>query len=161
REGRPWRRVGLVMVALIVVAGAAAAVIVTQGTGTQQSPPSTPASNAPVPGPGFQPSHVTVAVLNGTATNQLAHRVAGSLAAKGYKEGRIATASNQTVSTTEVAYLPGATNRADALQVARALHLRSADVTPVDQAARAVACPPPGACTANVVVTVGADLAQS
>lgn len=161
REGGVWPRIGLVLGAMIVVAAAVAAVVLTTGTGSQKPSSSTPASNAPIPGHGFKPSHVTVAVLNGTAVNQLAHRVAGGLAAEGYKKGLIATASNQTLSTTQVAYLPGRTNRIDALHVARALHLRTGDVVPVDQAALAVACPPPGACTANVVVTVGADLAHT
>jgi hypothetical protein len=147
--------------ALLVVAAAAAVVILTTGTGTQRSSSSTPNSNAPIPGRGFKPSHVTVAVLNGTDTNQLAHHVADGLAAKGYKEGQIATASNQTVTTTEVAYLPGRTNRIDALHVAQALHLKAADVVPINQTAMAVACPPPASCTANVVVTVGSDLAHS
>jgi hypothetical protein len=31
----------------------------------------------------------------------------------------------------------------------------------VDPATKAVACPPPTTCTANVVVTVGADLATT
>jgi hypothetical protein len=58
-----------------------------------------------------------------------------------------------------VAYLPGPKNRADALHVATALNLRPTAVQPIDQGTRQVACPAPGACTANVVVTVGADLA--
>jgi hypothetical protein len=162
RDGQAWRRFGLLVGVLIVVAAAAAVVILTTGTGTQRPSSSTPASNAPIPGGVFKPSHVTVAVLNGTATNQLAHHVAAGLAAQGYKEGTIATASNQTETTTQVAYLPGRrANRTDALHVARALHLRLAVVGPIAQAAKAVACPPPGACTANVVVTVGSDLATS
>jgi hypothetical protein len=156
-----WRRFGLLVGAMIVVAAAAAAVILTTGTGSQRASSSTPASNAPLPRAGFDPSHVTVAVLNGTATNELAHRVAGGLAGQGYNEGRIATASNQTVTATEVGYLPGHANRTAALHVARALHLRPSAVAPINQAAQAVACPPPGACTANVVVTVGSDLANS
>ena len=101
-----------------------------------------------------------MAVLNGTATNQLAHHIAGRLSSLGYHKGVIATASNQTVSSTVVAYLPGSSNRAAAVHVAKALHLKRAAVTPInrDRAARAVACPPPAACPANVVVTVGADL---
>jgi hypothetical protein len=107
----------------------------------------------------FLPSSVTVAVLNGTATNQLAHRVGAKLVADGYKEGAVATASNQTETTTVVAYLPGAKNRTDALHVATSLNLKPASVQQIDQSTQQVACPQPGACTANVVVTVGADLA--
>jgi hypothetical protein len=155
------RRVALALGALLVVAAAVVLVAVT-ATGTS-SPGSTsvPASNAP-PAPGhaaFAPSSVTVAVLNGTSTNQLAHRVAAKLAASGYKEGRVATAANQTETSTVVAYLPGGKNRRDALHVATALKLRPSSVRPIDQPAQQVACPLPGACTANVVVTVGADLA--
>ena len=143
-----------------MVAAAAVAVILATGTGAQRTS-STPSRHTPASGAGFKPADVTVAVLNGTATNQLAHHVAGGLAAQGYKEGRIATASNQTVAATEVAYRPGRSNRIDALHVARSLHLPTTSVVPIDQAALAVACPPPGSCTANVVVTVGSDLARS
>jgi hypothetical protein len=100
---------------------------------------------------------VTVAVLNGTATNELAHRVAAKLSAVGYKQGAVATAANQTQSATVVAYLPGFRN--DALHVATALKLGPASVQPIDSSTQAVACPQPSPCTARVVVTVGADLA--
>jgi hypothetical protein len=159
--GRAWSRFGLLIGALVVVAAAAAAVILTTGTGTQRPSSSSSASNASILGRGFKPSHVTVAVLNGTAVNQLAHHVAAGLTSQGYKKGLIATASNQTLTNTQVAYLPGRANRIDALHVARALHLPATAVTPVNQATLAVACPPPGSCTANVVVTVGSNLAQS
>lgn len=143
---------------LILVGAAAAVVIITSGTGS--TPASSPkASNAPGPTPpSFVPSQVTVAVLNGTAINQLAHHVADRLAQLGYQKGVIATASNQTVNSTVVAYFPGSSNRADALHVAKALHLKKTAVNPVNQAAQSVACPPPNTCTANVVVTVGSDL---
>jgi hypothetical protein len=146
---------------LLLIGAAAAVVIVTSGTGNGGSPSKTPVSNAPGPrAPAFEPSHVTVAVLNGTATNQLAHHVADRLAGLGYQKGVIATASNQTVSSTIVAYLSGSANRVDALHVAKALHLRRSAVIPINQSpgALAVACPPPNTCTANVVVTVGRDL---
>ncbi|MFL5823708.1 MAG: LytR C-terminal domain-containing protein [Solirubrobacteraceae bacterium] len=154
------RWVGLLLAALAVAGAAAAVIILTSGTGSQ-APAAPPASNVPRPtASAFNPAHVTVSVLNGTATNQLAHRVAARLAAAGYTEGRIATASNQTVISTVVAYRPGKADRADALHVAKTLHLRRSAVRPIGQDAQAVACPPPGRCTANVVVTVGADLAQ-
>jgi hypothetical protein len=107
----------------------------------------------------FKPSSVTVAVLNGTAVNQLAHRIADRLAARGYKEGTIATAANQTEATTVVAYRSGSTDRKDAARVAGALGLRGSAVRPVDQSTLQVACPALSTCTANVVVTVGSDLA--
>jgi hypothetical protein len=107
----------------------------------------------------FNTSAVTVSVLNGTAASGLAHRVALKLGGAGYKEGMIATATDQTHTSTVVAYLPGF--KRDALAVAGTLKLKPASVEPVDQSTQAVACPPPAACTANVVVTVGTDLANT
>jgi hypothetical protein len=121
------------------------------------------------------PSTVTVAVLNGTSVTNLAHDVASRLGTDGYKEGTIATAADQTHSTTTVAYLPG--HQADARAVAAVLNLKSSAVVPVDQQAMGVACPGSGtsgtsgasgtsgtpasssSCGADVVVTVGSDLA--
>jgi hypothetical protein len=100
-----------------------------------------------------------VAVLNGTSTNQLAHHIGARLAASGYKQGTIATAANQTEPTTVVGYRAGAANREDAMHVAAALGLHTSAVRPVDQSSLQVACPASTSCTANVVVTVGADLA--
>jgi hypothetical protein len=54
--------------------------------------------------------------------------------------------------------MPG--HKQGALAVAKALGLGSASVQPVDPATQSVACPAPSACTANVVVTLGADLAN-
>jgi hypothetical protein len=155
------RRIVIGLVSLVLLAIAVAAlIIVTSTKSTKSTPGPTQTTNAPVArrAPTFTPSSVTVAVLNGTATNQLAHRVAAKLASSGYKEGRIATAANQTEATTIVAYLPGSTNRTDALHVATALNLKPSAVQPIDQSTQQVACPPPTACGANVVVTVGADL---
>ncbi len=147
----------------MIVAVVVAVLVLATSTNSTKSPSgaSTQTTNAPVArhAPTFTPSSVTVAVLNGTATNQLAHRVGAKLASSGYKDGRIATATNQTETATIVAYLPGSRNRIDAMHVATALALKPAAVQPIDQTTRQVACPPPTACGANVVVTVGADLA--
>jgi hypothetical protein len=145
----------------VVGAGVAALLIATSSKGTSTG--STQASrttNAPAPRQlvAFNPRSVTVSVLNGTATTGLAHRTALRLASAGYREGAVATATDQTRSTTQVAYLPG--YRSDALRVASSLKLSSAAVAPIDPGTRAVACPPPSACTTNVVVTVGSDLAS-
>jgi hypothetical protein len=109
----------------------------------------------------INPSSVTVAVLNGTSTFGLAHTVAHTLQADGYREGdaTIATAADQTRTRTVVAYLPG--HRAAALRVASTLKLGPSSVQPVDASTRQVACPAGSACTATVVVTVGSDLAGS
>jgi hypothetical protein len=143
---------------------AALIVLTSSGGGSSaSSTSSSAASNAPTAttrhrrvSSGIAPSAVTVAVLNGTATSGLAHRVAVKLAGTGYKQGTVATATDQTRTATVVAYMPG--HRRDATAVAASLKLGSASVQPLDQNTQAVACPPPGACTANVVVTVGSDL---
>lgn len=117
------------------------------------------------------PASVTVAVLNGTGVTNLAHDVATQLSGQGYKEGTIATAADQTHPTTIVAYLPG--HQVAARAVATALKLKSSAVQPIDQQAMGVACPVGGtsstagtsstssgsSCAADVVVTVGSDLA--
>jgi hypothetical protein len=168
RERSRTGRIIAVVVALLAAA-AAAVVLLILTSGNSSSPSSTNASHrssgtgtgagagARRP-PAFSPKKVTVAVLNGTASQGLAGRTSHRLAAAGYKAGTVATAANQTETTTMVAYLPG--YRADAMRVAAALKLSAASVQPISQTAQAVACPPPAACTANVVVTVGADLAS-
>ena len=57
-----------------------------------------------------------------------------------------------------VAYMPGAANRRDAEQVASSLKLSANSVQPIDQGTQQIACAQSQPCTANVVVTVGADL---
>jgi hypothetical protein len=103
------------------------------------------------------PSTVTVSVLNGTASNGLAGRISNQLTSAGYKQGRVATASDQTRTATIVAYMPG--HKTEALAVAKSLKLGPASVQPVDPATQAVACPVSTQCTSQVVVTVGTDLA--
>jgi hypothetical protein len=142
----------------------AAAVVLFAVTSVGASKHAPAASNGNSAGSGhahgaFKPSSVTVAVLNGTAVNQLAHHIASRLAARGYKTGTIATAANQTETSTVVAYLSGKNDRSDARQVATALGLRASALHPIDQSTLQVACPTPSACAANVVVTVGSDLA--
>jgi hypothetical protein len=106
------------------------------------------------------PATVTVAVLNGTSTSNLAHDISSKLQAAGFKQGRIATAADQTQSATIVGYLPH--DRADALAVARSLKLGPASVQAVDANNRTVACNGSAtSCPAQVVVTVGTDLASN
>jgi hypothetical protein len=151
------------VVALAAAAGVAVLLIATSVGGSNQtasggaSTSNAPTSHHRKAASATNPSSVTVSVLNGTPTAGLAHRTATRLTAAGYKQGAIATASDQTRTTTIVAYLPG--HRRDALAVASALKLGTGAVQPVDPSTQAVACPPPSACTAAVVVTVGADLA--
>jgi len=95
-----------------------------------------------------------VAVLNGTPINGLAGQVASELQKAGFRKGRTATAGNQQVSSTTVAYMPG--HAVDAEDVAKALGVKS-NVVAASDAVQAVACPDANACTAEVIVTVGAD----
>ena len=100
-----------------------------------------------------------MAVLNGTSTSNLAHDVSLKLTNAGYKPGTIATATDQTQTATTVGY-PTRSERAAALIVARSLNLGSTAIVPVTSSNLAVACPQ-AACTAQVVVTVGSDLASA
>ena len=164
------RRLLVGLLAVLVVAGVVVALFVLTNSGSKSNTSSqqtankakattTTAQHRHKPAtPAFTPSSVTVSVLNGTATAQLAHRVATKLASFGYKEGTVATAADQTRTATVVAYLPG--HQRDALAVAKSLKLGPASVQPIDQSTQAVACPPGTACAAGVVVTVGSDLAN-
>jgi hypothetical protein len=151
---------GALGVAVIV----AVLLIVTSSGGTPSSGTTAPLSNAlstrraSRPGGVAAPS-VTVAVLNGTASNGLAHRVAQKLTEAGYKQGMVETAPEQTHTSTIVGYLPGF--RRDAQAVAASLKLSASAIQPIDQNTQAVACPPPASCATNVVVTVGADLTNT
>jgi hypothetical protein len=158
--------VAAIVTALLLVGVVAALLIATSGSGnpSRAISRSTPTSNATVPHntkpapPPFNPSTVSVTVLNGTATSGLARRVAAKLTGIGYKQGAIPqTAADQTHTATVVAFMPG--HQPDAVQVAKALKLSTAAVQPVDQAARTLACPQSTACSTTVVVTVGSDLA--
>jgi LytR cell envelope-related transcriptional attenuator len=106
------------------------------------------------------PSAVTVAVLNGTATDNLAHDVLAKLNAAGYKGGATQNASESAVSSTIVGYTTQSA-RNDALAVAKSLNLGPASVQAASQGDRAKVCGSTTACTTQVVVTAGADLAQT
>ncbi len=150
-----------------LVVGAAAIYVATRPSGSsasasQPAPTTTSAGTHPkhpskvAP---FNPATVTVAVLNGTDIAKLASDTGQHLATMGYKEGTIHDAPNQTHTTTIVAYV--ADNRSDAVHVAQALKLPTSSVQAVDSATLAVACPPPSAqCAADVVVTIGQNLAS-
>lgn len=153
------------VIGLLVVAAIAVVLIVATSSGGSSNSASTTAaqtSNAPVAhrrrsrakAAAFNPSTVTVAVLNGTPTAGRAHRVAVKLQGSGYKLGRVATATDQTHTATVVGYLPGF--HTDAVHVAAALKLGPAAAAPIDPSTQALACPAGSPCT--VVVTVGSDL---
>jgi LytR cell envelope-related transcriptional attenuator len=167
---RPSRARGaaLIAVGVLAVAGIVVALLVltSGGTSSSQSSSASQLSNAPTGkhhrsahGAAVKPSAVMVDVLNGTATANLAHDITEKLAGHGYKTGTPATATDQTQTATTVGYLHG--HRAAALLVANSLDLGKASVQPVAAANEAVACPQTSSCTAQVIVTVGADLASS
>jgi hypothetical protein len=153
------------LTALGVVAVVAVLLIVTSGGGKQNAKNrGTPTTNAPGgthkrKAPAFDPSAVTVTVLNGTATSGAAAKISGQLGGAGYTEGLTTNAANQLHTASIVAYEPG--KKTAALHVAKALGLSKSSVAPVDSAAQNIACAPSSTpCTADVVVTVGADLAN-
>jgi hypothetical protein len=151
-----------VAVGVLLAAGVVAVLLVVTSTGgSSRTRGGTKTSNAPTPAHagGFRPSSVTVAVLNGTNVFQLAHRVAQALHRHGYRNGPVTTATDQTHTTTLIGYLPG--HRLAASEIATALKLPASDVQPADQSAQAVACPPPSACGAEVIVTAGRDLSST
>jgi LytR cell envelope-related transcriptional attenuator len=152
----------LLLLGALVVAGVVFALIhFTSNGGNQPSTKASATSNSPVASHhraagAVNPSSVTAAVLNGTATPLLAQRIATQLSSAGYKKGFVGNASDQTHSATVVAYIPG--HRKAALAVAKTLKLGPASVAPIDANTRTVACPGTTACAATVVVTVGTDL---
>lgn len=161
---------GVVLVALAAGVVIAGLLLATSGGGSSNNTASNSSganSNAPTTSVrrrhgaagGVTPSSVTIAVLNGTASSGLAHRVSLKLGRSGYRQGTVATATDQTRTATVVAYMPG--HRREAQAVASSLNLGPASIAPVDTNTQAVACPPPAACNADVVVTVGTDLANT
>ncbi len=99
-------------------------------------------------------------MLNGTATDHLAADVLAKLNAAGYKGSATQTASETGVTSTIVGYT-APTYRSDALAVAKSLNLGPASVQGVSQGDRAKVCGGTSACTTQVVVTAGTDLAQT
>ncbi len=166
RQSRFPRGLGIALGALGVVAVVVVLLIITGalgGSNSNSGSTGTQASNASrdhrTKTPAVNPASVTVAVLNGTATNGLAHRIAQNLQGSGYKKGTEGNAPEQTHTTTIVAYLPGF--KRDAEAVAATLKLKPSAVQPVDQNTQSVACAGANPCTADVVVTVGANLANA
>jgi hypothetical protein len=149
----------LAAVAAVVVAVVLVIVLTSGGGSAHKSAHSAASAQMALALKKVVPSSVTVAVLNGTTVNELAHRTGRRLTAKGFKEGQLATASNQSLRSTVVGYLPG--HRLAALAVAHALKLTAAAVAPARAASKALACPSSAPCTADVIVTVGSDLAHA
>jgi len=150
KRRNPWvvALVGVLVVGAVVVGA-------TQLLGGSDSPaPSSSSKSATGGGSGSASKGVVVAVLNGTPNNGLAGQVAAELTKAGFAKGRIATAGNQQEQKTLVAYMPG--HAVDAEDVAKALGVTS-NVVAADDKVQSIACPDPNTCTAQVIVTVGAD----
>ena len=162
----PVRRSRVRLAAALLVGAAAAAAVVfvlVQLTSPGNSPSASAGATSTVAGHGgksgtaFDPSKVTVAVLNGTSTLHLAGRVASRLKVIGYKQGTVSNAATQTYISSVVAFMRG--HRPDALAVARSLKLKPSAVQRIDSTTQAVACPSTP-CSATVVVVAGTDLAS-
>lgn len=100
-------------------------------------------------------AQTTVAVLNGTSTAGLASQIGDELAADGFTRGPVENASSTDRTVTVVSYRQGAERQA--ADVARALNLPADAVVPIDVDTETAACVNTSPCTAQVVVTVGAD----
>jgi hypothetical protein len=174
--GRRVNRGLIAAVTVLVAAIAVVAVLVLDGGGSSKKQPAAASSqgsatvkhktktgskaNAKGATVKVDPQTVTVAVLNGTTTANLAAAVSDKLSTKGFQQGATGNAANQTMATTIVGYLPGSSAaKNDALAVAVALGLKPTAVKPVSTASQSVACSgTPTNCPDQVIVTVGADL---
>jgi len=107
-------------------------------------------AHAKAPAPTSNPAETTVAVLNGTTTTGLAHRVASDLQRGGYSQATALSGTPQGAnSVTVVEYASG--HQSDAQAVAHSLSVTQ--VQPIESAVAALAG------SASVVVVVGADRA--
>jgi hypothetical protein len=167
-------------VALLVIVAGLIVILGSGGTGTATPSHSAPASRRASSGQAtaghrthqklapFNPAHVTVAVMNGTAVAGLAADVGAKLAGDGYKQGNITNASSQTEQLSYVYYLTGkheAANLQAAEHVAKALALDPSRVLPANSAvltscAISASGASLGSCSANVVVSLGQDRAN-
>jgi len=154
-----WRRflVPILAAAALVAVAAVVVAITAAGSGSSASAARGRARRARGAGARVVARTVTVAVLNGTAINHLASGTATKLQATGYRIVLTGNAPSQTQTSTLVEYL-AASERADALAVARTLGLSARNVAPAASSDRAVACQGTGACQEKVIVVVGQDL---
>jgi LytR cell envelope-related transcriptional attenuator len=118
-------------------------------TASQPPTPSTVAHTR-TPTPATNPSELTVAVLNGTSTNGLAHHLADDLQQSGYKRAEASSAvPSGTHATTVVQYTTG--HRVDGQAVAKALDVTR--VQPMEGSTASLVS------HATVIVVAGADQA--
>ena len=105
------------------------------------------------------PRSVTVAVLNGTTTPNLAADVSQRLGKFGFQEGKTANFSSSSLTTTTIGFIPG--HRPQALAVAKALKVKYSNVLQVNAATKQLVCPAGAACADDVFVVLGTDLASN
>jgi hypothetical protein len=122
----------------------------TIGSAPAASKGSSPSSGKDTATATAKPGSYTIAVLNGTTTPGLARGVASRLQGAKFKTGTVTNAADQSHSATIVQFAPK--HRGEALEVAKAIDVKSDAVQPLDQGARALA-----GTDAIVVVTVGQD----
>ncbi|MFL5862050.1 MAG: LytR C-terminal domain-containing protein, partial [Solirubrobacteraceae bacterium] len=175
RTGRRLRPVIFVLAGILAVAAVAVALVLFTGsTDSGTSSTGSPAAAASGATPGttgkagrrrrakvVTPSAVTVAVLNGTTTNNLAHDVLAKLTAAGYHGGPNPQDASETALTSTIVGYTAPADRPDALAVAKSLNLGSASVQQISQGDRSKVCGSATSCPAQVVVTAGADLAPN
>ena len=142
-----------VLATVLIIGIAVLAVNQFGGSGTSPSIPSSQTSTIGA-STGTSGTGAIVAVLNGTPVSGLAGQVAKELVQGGFKRGPVSTARDQQTKSTIVAYMPG--HAVDAEAVAKLLGVTT-PVAAADDATQAIACPDAATCTAEVIVTVGAD----
>jgi hypothetical protein len=107
----------------------------------------------------IDPRTVTVAVMNGTTTPNLAADVSQKLAGAGFKQGKTTNFNTQSLTTTTIGYATG--HRPQALAVAKALKVKYSNVKQVTAVTQALVCATGTTCPDQVFVVLGADLASS
>ncbi len=105
------------------------------------------------------PRSVTVAVLNGTTTANLAADISQKLGKLGFQQGKTANFSSSALTTTTIGFVPG--HRPQALAVAKALKVKYANVLQVNPTTKQLVCPATSTCTDDVFVVLGTDLAST
>jgi hypothetical protein len=168
-ESGPRRRLLPVLAVVLLVAVIAVALLLLLGHSHRSghSAPSaarTHSSTSKSGGKGkhrvaVNPRTVTVAVLNGTTTSNLAGHISQKLGKLGFKPGMTGNFSSQSLTTTTIGFVPG--HRPQALAVAKALKVKYSNVLQVTAATKQLVCPAGSTCPDQVFVVLGSDLASS
>jgi hypothetical protein len=155
----PWVRVAAGVVVVVVVVGVIVGVVSATSGPARHPGRSSSRSHGGAAGKivRVNPSHITVAVLNGTPVYHLALDGKQKLLGFGFRVSSTGNAASQTHGRTLIEYLTSS-DRIDALAVAKALGLPPSHVVAVSSSDEQVACSGSGACSDNVIVVVGQDL---